>query len=110
MEQRVRAIIEFDASHIDTTRVRCERRHGHHWTISVEKVGKEDGLETDLHALIAEWQDRDLNEMLPGAGWVSVENLAAWTMERLLLRHPTIICVECGDGRLTGIVWQDLRR
>lgn len=110
MEQHIRAIAEFDASHTDTTRVRCQRGHGHHWTVTVEKrISGEADLEVDLHALIAEWQDRDLNEMLHVKD-VSVVQVAAWTMERLLLVHPTIVRVEVGDGRLLGICTQELRR
>ncbi len=41
---------------------------------------------------------------------VGVVQVAAWTMERLLLTHPTIVRVEVGDGRLLGICMQELRR
>lgn len=111
MEQHVRAIAEFDASHTDDTRARCIRQHGHHWTVSVEKkVAGQENLEVDLHALISEWQDRDLDQMLHTPGQVSVERLASWTMERLLMRHPTIVRVEVGDGRIFGIATQELKR
>lgn len=110
MEQFIRAEAEFDASHTDSTRVRCARSHGHHWKVSVEKrVSGESDLEVDLHAVISEWQDRDLNEMLHSKD-VSVVQVAAWTMERLLLAHPTIVRVSVGDGRLVGIATQELRR
>jgi len=111
VDQLIRAVAEFDASHTDGSRVRCHRDHGHHWTVTVEKKVSGDGdLEVDLHALISEWQDRSLDEMLHVKAQSSVERLAAWTMERLLLRHPTIVRVEFSDGRLTGIAMQELKR
>jgi 6-pyruvoyl-tetrahydropterin synthase len=110
VEQFIRAIAEFDASHTDGTRVRCQRNHGHHWTITAEKrVAGEADLEVDLHAIIAEWQDRDLNEMLHAKD-VDVVQVAAWTAERLLLAHPTLVRVTAGDGRLLGITTRELRR
>ena len=111
MDQLIRAVAEFDASHTDRSRVRCQRDHGHHWTVTVEKkVAGDADLEVDLHALISEWQDRSLDEMLHVTGESSVEKLASWTAERLLLRHPTIVRVEFSDGRLTGIATQELKR
>lgn len=109
MEQLIRASEAFDASHTDGARLRCQRDHGHHWTVTAEKkvTGDPADLEVDLHALVLEWQDRNLDEMLHAVGQSSVERLASWTMERLLLRHPTLVRIEISDGRLTGIVTRE---
>jgi hypothetical protein len=107
VEQFVRVTQEFDASHqlisTEPDRPRCGRVHGHRWTIEVEKRGREDGLEGDVFELAAlELGDRHLNEMFPLLN-TSPEQLALLFMEKLLLKHPSIVTVEVSDGRLTGI-------
>jgi hypothetical protein len=106
VEQYVRVSQEFDASHQitgDPGRSRCSRVHGHRWTIVVEKRGRDDGLEEDVFEMaVLELTDRHLNEMYPLIS-TTPEQLALLFMEKLLLAHPTIISVEVGDGRLTGI-------
>jgi len=104
VEQLVSVRTEFDAHHQlnQTDRVRCARSHGHHWTVVVEKTGKEDWLEEHLVGLVDEMADRSLNEMFPMLD-PSPEQLSVLIMERLLLRHPTITSVSVSDGRLTGI-------
>lgn len=111
MDQLIRATSEIDVSHIDASRVRCSRQHGHRLTVTVEKRLTSDpaDLEVALHSVLAEWQDRDVNEMLHVTS-VSLVQLAAWVTERLLLIHPTIERVEVSDGRLTGIVRQEAPR
>ena len=106
MEQLVRVRNEFDAQHqlteAESDRPRCERNHGHHWVVEVEKIGKEAGLEDDLAGLLIEVADRSFNEMFPKLN-TSPEQLSALFIERLLLKHPTIVMVSVSDGRLTGI-------
>jgi hypothetical protein len=69
----------------------------------VEKRGRDDGLEEDVFEMaVLELTDRHLNEMYPLIS-TTPEQLALLFMEKLLLAHPTIISVEVGDGRLTGI-------
>lgn len=106
MEQFVRVRNEFDAHHqvagIDPDRPRCVRNHGHHWAVEVEKLGRENGLEDDVAAVLGEAADRSLNEMFPKLD-PTPEQLSVLFMERLLLRHPTIVMVSVSDGRLTGI-------
>lgn len=106
MEHYVRVHHEFEASHQLTgeepDRPRCSRLHGHRWTVQVEKRGREDGLEADVYEIVLEIADKHINEMYPKFN-PSPEQLAQLFMERLLLAHPTIVAVEIGDGRVTGI-------
>jgi 6-pyruvoyl-tetrahydropterin synthase len=106
VEQLVRVRNEFDAHHqltgTDPDRPRCSRSHGHHWTVEVTKMGREDGLENDVSMVLDEMADRSINEMFPKLN-PSPEQLASLICERLILRHPTIIEVAVSDGRLTGI-------
>lgn len=103
MEQFVRVTNGFDAHHqlVIVDRPRCQRNHGHHWTVEVEKQGADQGLEDDVAALLMEFADRSLNEMVPVP--TSPEQLSVLFMERLLLQHPKIVMVSVSDGRLTGI-------
>jgi 6-pyruvoyl-tetrahydropterin synthase len=78
------------------------RNHGHHWVVEVEKLGRENGLENDVAEVLGEAADRSLNEMFPQLN-PSPEQLSGLFMERLLLRHPSIVMVSVSDGRLTGI-------
>jgi hypothetical protein len=105
VDQYIRASAEFDASHTDGARLRCARRHGHHWRVEVEKRVTTDpaDLEHDLWALVSEWQDRDLDEMLHVTAQLSVTRLASWVAERLLLRHPTLVSALVSDGHVAGI-------
>ena len=109
MEQLSRAFAEFDAHHVDGSRIRCHRSHGHHFTVTAEKIVAGEDLEADLQSIVVEWQDRSVNEMLH-VTTVSLEGMAAWVNERLLLRHPTLVRVEVSDGRAVGIVRQEPRR
>lgn len=107
MKQFIRVRQEFDASHqltlTDPDRPRCGRIHGHRWSVEVEKRGREEGLESDLFELAGlELADRHLNEMFPLLN-TTPEQLALVFMEKLLLKHPTIIDVAVSDGRITGI-------
>ncbi len=108
MEASVSVRVEFDAAHQMTSaetadRVRCVRVHGHRWSATAESLGREEELEAHLSALVSEWRDALVNEMLPGVD-PSPENLARVIMERLLLRHPRLVLVSVSDGTLTGIV------
>ena len=105
MEHSVRVRNEFDAHHQiaeEFDRPRCVRNHGHHWIVEVEKLGREAGLEDDVAGVLMEAADRSLNEMFPTL-IPTPEQLAVLFMERLLLKHPSIVMVSVGDGRLTGI-------
>jgi 6-pyruvoyl-tetrahydropterin synthase len=107
VEQLVRVRNEFDAHHKimpDTIpdRPRCDRDHGHHWTVDVTKLGKENGLEDDVAGVLFEMADRSINEMFPNLN-PTPEQLASLICERLMLKHPSITEVAVSDGRLTGI-------
>jgi 6-pyruvoyl-tetrahydropterin synthase len=106
VEQLVRVHNEFDAHHkllgSDPDRPRCSRNHGHHWSVEITKTGRESGLEDDVAVVLGEMADRSINEMFPTLN-PTPEQLANLVLERLILRHPTIIEVAVSDGRLTGI-------
>jgi 6-pyruvoyl-tetrahydropterin synthase len=106
VEQLVRVRNEFDAHHhvyaAAPDRPRCARNHGHHWTVDVTKLGRAGELEEDVALVLDEMADRSINEMFPTLD-PTPEQLATLICERLILRHPTIIEVAVGDGRLTGI-------
>jgi len=106
VEQLVRVRNEFDAHHrlsgTEPDRPRCMRDHGHHWVVEVTKTGREDQLEDDVAGVLVEMADRSINEMFPKLN-PTPEQLASLVLERLILRHPTVIEVTVSDGRLTGI-------
>lgn len=110
MEHSIRVTTTFDAGHVDNSRIRCQRHHGHRFEAAVEKrIGGDFDLEADLAAVTLEWHLRDMCEMLHAKS-VSIETIATNLAERLLLRHPSITRVEVGDGVSTAVVSQEYRR
>jgi hypothetical protein len=77
--------------------------------VQVEKIGGMNDLDVDLRSILAEWDGRDLNEMI-GVSSIGVERLAPWIAERLLLKHPSIVRVEIYDGHDAGVVVQEPKR
>ena len=71
--------------------------HGHAFSISVTELGSDSGVRLDLPAdleeVTSELHLHDLEEMLYG-GRQELDYIAAWIMERLLLRHPRIVEAE----------------
>jgi len=113
VERLVRVRFEFDAHHkimgdALPDRPRCVRDHGHHWRVEVTKTGPESGLEGDVERVLGELADRSLNAMLPSLN-PTPEDLSTLVMERLILRHPSIVEVTVDDGRLAGITRNTLR-
>jgi len=113
VERVVRYTVGFDASHQVALRERCRRQHGHHWTVTAatrSRDGNPDDiglLIEDLDAIIAEWRDRDLNEMIQNFAETTPENLAPWVMERLLANHFSLMLVEVSDGTVTAAVHRE---
>lgn len=111
MEHFVRVTGWFDASHQVEARDRCQRHHGHRWTVTVEglstrnmKPEEADELNKGLNSLLNEWHDRDLNEMIPGFDEPTPERLAPWIMERLLGVNGQLTEVSVSDGVITAVV------
>ena len=107
----VRVSLGFDAGHkVPGSRARCERQHGHHWTVSATTRSRdgdhEDGdhLFADLVPIVAEWRDRDLNEMITNFSETTPERLAPWIMERLLARQLMLTAVSVSDGIVEATV------
>lgn len=109
----MRLTVGFDASHKVEGRERCRRQHGHHWTVTAATRSRQgdpediDLLIADVDAIIDEWRDRDLNEMIHNFSETTPENLAPWVMERLLVRHPGLSLVEVSDGTITAGVHRE---
>jgi 6-pyruvoyl-tetrahydropterin synthase len=110
LDIEVRYSVDFDAGHKAETRERCRRQHGHHWQITVAARSRKgeaedaDMLRESIHQIIAEWADRDLNEMIANFAETTPERLAPWVMERLMLGHPLLTLVEVSDGVITASV------
>lgn len=85
----------FGSTHLDAAE--GPHLHGHTFHVSITELGTEYGLrgdlEADLQTVVAELNLRDLREMLVG-GSQTLDGIAAWVMERLLLNHPRITRAE----------------
>lgn len=109
VEHFVRTSGWFDASHQVESRERCRRRHGHRWTVEVERYSGRDlkpeeveELAAALRVLLNEWHDRDLNEMIHQFNETTPERLAPWIMERLLATTQMMTEVVVSDGIATA--------
>lgn len=73
--------------------------HGHTFHVSATETGSDigDELGADLRMVVAELHLRSLDDMLVG-GSQTLDGIAAWLMERLLLRHPGLSIVEVWVG------------
>jgi len=67
--------------------------HGHTFFVSATESGESSGLRSDLDEVAAELHLHSLDDMLVG-GDQGLDHMAAWFMERLLLRHPRMTFVE----------------
>lgn len=114
MEHIVQISGWFDAGHQTETRERCRRSHGHRWTVIVARRSgralaseEADELVTGLNDLLAEWHDRNLNEMIPNFDEPTPERLAPWIMERLLGVTQQLTSVEVSDGIISAKVTRE---
>lgn len=93
--RHVTASVTFASTH----RLESEgpHRHGHTFHVEATELGTEGGVRYDLHpdlaSIVFELDLHDLDDMLVG-GSQSLDGIAAWIMERLLLRHPRLTTVE----------------
>ena len=71
--------------------------HGHTFHVSATETALDsdmgDDLPGDLRAIVGELHLRSLDDMLIG-GNQTLDGIAAWLMERLLVRHPGLSIVE----------------
>ena len=63
-------------------------KHGHSFFITVTEIGEQTTLQADLEAVARELHFHDLDDMLGVPQ--TLESLAAWFMERLLINHPRL--------------------
>jgi hypothetical protein len=63
-------------------------KHGHTFIIKITEVGEPTSLQPALEAVAKELHLHDLDEMLGVPQ--TLESLAMWFMERLLINHPRI--------------------
>jgi 6-pyruvoyl-tetrahydropterin synthase len=83
--------LTFDSSHEDES---CSKYvHGHQFLVEAES--QRDDIEQNLKTIIEELHLRQLGRMLNG-GSQTVDGLAAWFMERLLVVDPTVENVRVG--------------
>jgi 6-pyruvoyl-tetrahydropterin synthase len=86
------------------------RPHGHDFRVTVEaKIDETAEINEALFALTGEFMGRTLEEMMPGAA-TNATGVAAWIMERLSLRYPSIIKVEVECAGHHGYVVREPRR
>jgi 6-pyruvoyl-tetrahydropterin synthase len=107
--------LPFEASHQADEPERCRLPHGHGWQITAV-IATEMGpnrhgiladsekLETALGEFVAEFNNRDLNAMLPSAVPATPIGLAAYALERLSLAFPRLSRVTVSEGPLVEAV------
>lgn len=101
----------FNSTHED---VACSPHlHGHTFEVQVREEGTIAGimphlLETALDGILAELNGRPLGDMLYG-GSQSLEGIAAWICERLLVTHPRVTAVSVRAGRRDALVEREIR-
>jgi len=111
MIQSLRATATFESTHFDPDR-EGPYIHGHTFTVSVIEQNDLTGmcrtLPADLKALAAELDRHKLSDMLYG-GSETLDGVASWVMERLLLAHPRITSVDVSVEGLAGLVVREIR-
>ena len=111
MLQSLRATATFDATHYDPER-EGPYIHGHTFHVTVTELNDMSGmcrtLPSDLTALVGELHRHKLSDMLTG-GSETLDGIASWIMERLLLAHPKITAVEVSVEGLAALVTRELR-
>lgn len=63
-------------------------KHGHTFFITVTEIGEQTTIQSSLEEVAQELHLHDLDDMLGVPQ--TLESLAAWFMERLLINHPRI--------------------
>lgn len=99
---------DFNASHIVEGHKSCERLHGHLWEVEASvsgEVSPKTGMVVDcseldkaLTAILAEFDNRHLNDMLPGVH-PTPEGVASYIRERLIMVFPSVTRMSVDIGR-----------
>jgi len=89
---------QFAAGHSLVGHPLCRHQHGHDWTITVTVSGiksiDEQGLiRSKLGDFVDECRGKNLNELNP-AGTPSVQGIAMWAWERLVMGIPNLESIE----------------
>lgn len=107
---------KFAASHVVTGHSKCGRLHGHDWFVEATVSGQIDqktGMVVDfgeiqesLSQILAEFDRKHINDMLPGAS-PTHEGIAAYIRERIVLNFPLVssIAISTEDYRVE-VEWQ----
>jgi hypothetical protein len=82
--------------------------HGHTFTVEVGEKQGDGSLEAHLSEVVSELHLRSLDDMLAG-GAQDYHSIAAWIMERLLLRHPRLAWVEVSVADRPHMAWGERR-
>lgn len=102
----------FEAAHrVEGSRL-CGVNHGHQWTIEATFSGNLDPKKVwlvdhgdfvaALTAIVDEFRDRDLNDMLPGI-ITTPEGLGLYVRERLILAWPRLAFIKVSMGPFVSI-------
>lgn len=104
----------FSGSHDLGSGALCTRLHGHRWTVDIKVTEEPDRL-PDKAALMRalmeirnELHGRDVNAMI-APSLPDVHGIAAWFMERLLLRFPINEVTVWQDDELGATLWREGR-
>lgn len=94
-------VAHFDAGHRGSP-AHASHHHGHHYKVEATTTGVDYPLGTDLDFLVAEFEGRDVEDMLNGGG-SDVCSMAANFLERLMLAHPGVTQVAVWESeRVSG--------
>lgn len=76
----------------------AHREHGHDWKVAVSSIDTHDwDLEDDLRNLVLPFHLERIEDLLVG-GEASMEGIARWLMERLILAHPKVVRIEVWES------------
>lgn len=110
MDTFLAASATFDATHSDE--VESPYLHGHTFTVTVHELADASGLcaslQQDLEQVVRPLHLHTLSEMLYG-GKETLDGIATWVMERLLMNHPHIVRAEVATSSSRAIVERTVR-
>lgn len=111
MNTTARATVTFDSTHKDTER-EGPHLHGHTFTVTVDEQADLSGLcltlYDDLYTVTRDLHLHTLSDMLYG-GAQTLDGVAAWISERLLMEHPRITTVTVAIPGSAGVVTREIR-
>jgi 6-pyruvoyl-tetrahydropterin synthase len=89
---------QFAAGHSIVDHPLCRHQHGHDWTITVtvsglQNIEEQGAIRSRLNAFVDELRGKNLNDLNP-AGTPSVQGIAMWAWERLVMGIPRLEAIE----------------